>query len=104
MSRVSSATAPSPTRLPAGFAQLSDRLAGLGVERVHACLEATGTYYEALASHLHGRGHTVSVVNPASVKDYARSRLSRTKNDRVDATLIAGFCLERRPPAWQPAP
>lgn len=87
---------------PAGFAQLSDWLEKQGVELTHACLEATGTYYEALASYLHEEGHTVSVVNPAAVKDYARSRLSRTKTDRVDATLIAGFCLERRPPAWAP--
>ncbi len=33
---------------------------------------------------------------------YAQSHLSRTKNDRVDAALIAGFCAERRPPAWYP--
>jgi transposase len=86
----------------AGFSQLSDWLEKLGAGRAHACLEATGTYYEALAAYLHERGHTVSVANPAAVKDYARSRLSRTKNDRVDATLIAGFCSERRPPAWHP--
>ena len=86
----------------AGFAQLSDWLEKQGVELTHACMEATGTYYEALASYLHEQGHTASVVNPAAVKDYARSRLSRTKTGRVDATLIAGFCLERRPPAWAP--
>ena len=87
---------------PAGFSQLSDWLEKLGAGPTHACLEATGTYYEALAPYLHEAGHTVSVVNPASVKDYARSRLSRTKTDRVDATLIAGFCAGRKPPAWQP--
>ena len=48
-------------------------------------MEATGTYYEALAGYLHGESHTVSVVNSASVKACAQSRLSRTKNDRVDA-------------------
>jgi transposase len=42
------------------------------------------------------------VVNPAAIKAYAQSRLSRTKTDRVDASLIAGFCAERRPPAWRP--
>ena len=85
-----------------GFSQLSDWLAKQGAERVHACMEATGAYYEALAAYLHGEGHTVSVVNPAAVKAYAQSRLSRTKTDRVDATLIASFCAERRPPAWAP--
>jgi transposase len=86
----------------AGFAQLADWLAGQGAVSVHACLEATGTYGDSLATYLHEQGHTVSVVNPAAVKAYAQSRLSRTKTDRVDAELIAGFCAERRPPAWRP--
>jgi transposase len=86
----------------AGFSQLSGWLSQHGVTQVHACLEATGTYGEALAAYLHEQGHTVSLVNPASIKAYAQSRLSRTKTDRVDAALIAGFCAERRPPAWAP--
>jgi len=57
----------------------------------HACLEATGTYYKALAAYLHDAGHTVSVVKPAAVKAYAQSRLSCTKTDRVDGTLIAAL-------------
>lgn len=85
-----------------GFAQLSGWLERQGAARVHACMEATGTYGDALAAYLHDAGHTVSRVNPAAVKAYARSHLSRTKNDRVDAALIAGFCAERRPPAWEP--
>ncbi len=86
----------------AGFAQLCDWLSKQGAERVHACLEATGTYGDSLATYLHEAGHVVSIVNPAAVKAYAQSHLSRTKNDRVDAALIAGFCSERCPPAWQP--
>src|SRR5215207_3501785 len=86
----------------AGFAQLSAWLTKNGAALTHACMEATGAYYEALATYLHDAGHAVSVVNPAAIKAYAQSRLSRTKTDRVDATLIAGFCAERRPPAWRP--
>lgn len=78
---------------PDGFAQLSDWLNKQGDVQVHACLEATGTYGDALATYLHGQEHRVSVVNPAAIKAYAQSRLSRTKTDRVDAALIAGFCL-----------
>ena len=85
-----------------GFAHLRDWLAKQGVERVHACLEATGTYGEALALFLHQAGHTVSVVNPAAIKAFAQSRLSRTKTDRVDAELIARFCQAQQPPAWAP--
>lgn len=87
---------------PSGFSQLSEWLAKQGVERVHACLEATGTYGDSLATYLHERGQTVSQVNPAAIKAYTQSHLSRTKTDRVDAALIAGFCAERRPPEWHP--
>src|SRR5947207_573245 len=69
---------------------------------MHACLEATGTYGDALATYLYEAGHVVSLVNPAAIKAYAQSVLSRTKSDRVDASLIARFCAERCPPAWTP--
>src|SRR5437588_551681 len=88
----------------AGFLQLSAWLQKQKVERVHACLEATGTYGEALATYLFDSSHVVSVINPAVIKAYAQSHLSRTKTDKVDATLIARFCLERKPPAWSPLP
>lgn len=87
---------------PEGFSQLSDWLEKLGINKAHACMEATGTYGDSLAAYLHERDHTVSVVNPAAIKAYAQSHLSRTKTDRVDGALIAGFCSERRPPAWCP--
>ena len=87
-----------------GFAQLSDWLTKQSVQRVHACLEATGTYGEALSLFLHQAGHIVSVVNPAATKAFAQSRLSRTKTDRVDAELIARFCQAQAPPAWTPLP
>jgi transposase len=87
-----------------GFEQLSKWLAKQGVEQLHACLEATGTYGEALALFLHEAGHRVSVINPAAVKAFAGSRLSRTKTDKVDAELIARFCQAQTPPAWTPLP
>jgi transposase len=86
----------------AGFEQLLEWLAKQGVSRVHACLEATGTYSEPLAVFLVESGHTVSLVNPAATKAFAASCLSRTKTDRVDAELIARFCLAQGPPAWTP--
>ena len=88
----------------AGFALLSAWLLQLGVERVHACLEATGTYGEALSHYLYDHNQIVSVVNPAAIKAFAASRLSRTKTDRVDAELIARFSLAQQPPSWQPLP
>jgi transposase len=87
-----------------GFEQLAVWLSKQPVERVHACLEATGTYGEALSLFLYQAGHTVSVINPAAVKAFAASRLSRTKTDRVDAELIARFCLAQEPARWAPLP
>lgn len=86
----------------AGFGMLDRWLAKYGMEQVHACLEATGTYGEALAEHLHRAGHVVSVVNPARVKGFAQSELSRTKTDKADAQLIARFCTVMKPEPWQP--
>jgi transposase len=85
-----------------GFAQLHEWLEKQEVKQVHACLEATGTYGEALSLYLHQHNHIVSLMNPAAIKAFAGSRLSRTKNDRVDAELIARFCLAHQPPPWTP--
>lgn len=87
---------------PPGFAQLSAWLINNNVEQAHACLEATGTYSEALATYLVEAGQRVSVVNPAAIKSYAGCQLSRTKTDKVDAELIARFCLTQQPPLWTP--
>jgi transposase len=86
----------------AGFKELSEWLLRQSVERVHACLEATGTYSEPLALFLYETGHIASLVNPAATKAFAGSRLSRTKTDRVDAELIARFCQAQAPPQWTP--
>lgn len=85
-----------------GFEALAVWLRKLGRERVHACLEATGNYGEALAIFLHEAGHTVSVVNPARIKGFAQSEMIRTKTDKIDAGIIARFCLAMKPEAWTP--
>jgi transposase len=87
---------------PTGFADLGAWLRRQRVTRVHACLEATGTYGEALATWLHEAGHTVSIVNPAIIHAYARTQLARSKTDRLDAELIARFTATQPPPAWTP--
>jgi transposase len=87
---------------PAGFAKLDRWLKKRKVERVHACLEATGRYSEGVAEHLHAAGHTVSVINPARLKSYAGATLTRTKTDQTDAALLAEFCRNQQPAAWTP--
>ncbi len=83
----------------AGFERLQE---WIGADQVYACLEATGTYGEALARSLHAGGHTVSVVNPARIKAFGQSQMSRAKTDKADAALIARFCALHRPEAWTP--
>src|SRR4051812_28756834 len=87
----------------AGFSELSQWLTKNHVTQVHACLEATGTYSEALATYLFDAGQLVSLVNPAATKAYAGAQLSRTKTDKVDAELIARFCQTQKPQLWRPA-
>jgi len=89
---------------PAGFSSLLTWLAKNDVQKVHACMEATGTYGEALARSLHAAGHFVSVTNPARIKAFGESELLRTKNDKADAKLIARFCEKMEPTLWQPPP
>jgi transposase len=86
-----------------GFSELSEWLVKNNVTQVHACLEATGTYSEALATYLYDSNHQVSLVNPAAIKAYSGAQLSRTKTDRAGAELIAHFCLTQKPQLWKPA-
>jgi len=74
------------------------------VQNVHACMEATGVYGEALAECLYDNKINISIVNPARVKGFAQSEQLRTKTDKVDAGLIARFCLALEPSYWQPLP
>lgn len=88
----------------AGYRQLQTWLKNRRCAEVHACMEATGSYWEALATALHEAGTVVSVVNPSQTVFFARSQLRRTKTDAVDAEMIAEFCQQRRPGCWTPPP
>jgi transposase len=71
---------------------------------VHAGLEATSRYGDALALFLYQHGVRVSVINPARTHAFAKSELARTKTDKADAALIARFVAAHQPPAWTPPP
>ena len=86
----------------AGFKLLAAWLQSLQITEVHACLEATGCYSEAVALFLHEQGHRVSIVNPLRIKGYAQSNLQRNKTDKTDARLIASFCQTQSPSEWIP--
>lgn len=87
-----------------GFQQLETWLHNHATAPMHAGLEATSRYGDALALFLHQRGVCVSVINPARTHAFAKSELARTKTDKADAALIARFIAAHRPPAWTPPP
>ena len=91
---------------PDGFQRLMQQLASLQVapQQTLIGLEATGSYWIALAVALHEAGYQVSVVNPTHIHNYAKSLPRRAKTDPRDAALLAQFALERQPSVWTPPP
>lgn len=89
---------------PAGHRRLFKWLKKQQAGTVHACLEATGRYGDALALALYEAQIAVSVVNPARVKAYGNSQLKRNKTDREDAKVLAHFCATQQPALWTPPP
>lgn len=64
---------------------------------LHVVMEATGVSWEQCANFLFGAGCTVSVVNPTSIKYFARAKLKRGKTDRMDAAVMALYGAMMRP-------
>ncbi|MBW1031243.1 transposase, partial [Escherichia coli] len=50
---------------------------------------------------LYDAGYIVSVINPALGKAFAQSEGLRNKTDTVDARMLAEFCRQKRPAAWE---
>ena len=65
-------------------------------------LEATGTYYLALAYYLHARGAHVAVLNPLVIKRFIQMHLSKGKSDRKDAQWLLRYGQQQVTPRWQP--
>lgn len=87
-----------------GFCELTKWLKNKKIDTAHVCMEATGGYEAPLAQYLYDNNFKVSVVNPARIKGFAMSRLSRVKTDKADSELIAYFCQAMQPDLWQPTP
>jgi transposase len=88
---------------PEGFTTLLNWLEmhDVSFKELHVCMEATGTYWEAVAEFLNDVACKVSVVNPAQIKSFGAASLVRTKTDKVDARLIAEFCVAQHPIPWE---
>lgn len=74
-----------------GFEFLVKWLKQHKVNKVSACMEATGIYSKAIADFLYIKNHKVSIVNPACINAFAKSKLARHKTDKVDSMLIAEY-------------
>lgn len=57
-------------------------------------LEASGGYEWRLMAHLRGGKRQAARVQPSQVRHFAKSRLQRAKNDRLDALPIARFIAD----------
>ena len=93
---------------PEGYRQLVEwcrKQTGVEANQLHAVMEATGPYHEALALALYQAGLRVSVINPKRLKDFANGLGVKTKNDAVDALSIARFGAMNQAHLrrWQPA-
>ena len=73
-------------------------------EALHFIMEATGVYNDALAHALYQAGAQVSVLNPAHVRDYAKSIGARTKTDKKDSGVLARYGATQQPRLWRPEP
>lgn len=82
----------------AGFAQL---VQACGTDSLFV-MEATGTYYLALAYYLHGRATQVAVLNPLIIKRFIQMHLSKGKSDRKDAQWLMRYGQQQATPRWQP--
>jgi transposase len=85
-----------------GWRQLIAWLTEHKIRQVHACLEATGSYSLGIALALHEAGHIVSLVNPAQIRDFARTKLGCNKTDQVDAAHIREYAELFKPRPWTP--
>ena len=72
---------------PQGHAELLAWLRHHHVERIG--IEASGGYERAVVAEMRGAGFVVIMFQPAQVRSYARFRLQRAKNDKIDAGLVA---------------
>jgi len=87
-----------------GFSELKQWLENKSIYIAHVCMEATGGYELSLAQYLYDNNFQVSVINPARIKGFAMSKLSRVKTDKADCKLITYFCQAMKPNLWQPIP
>ena len=89
---------------PVGLATLVSFVHKEGIlpDELHVIMEGTGVYHQLAAETLYDAGMTVSIVNPAQVKDFGRGMAVRTKNDTKDSFVLARYGALLKPAPWTP--
>ena len=77
---------------------------GIRPDELHVIMEGTGVYHQLAAQTLCDAGITVSIVNPAHVKNFGRAMAVRTKNDAKDSFVLARYGALLKPAPWTPPP
>ena len=94
------------TQTPEDFVRLEKHLLATGLlpTDMLVVMEATGTYWIELATFVDSRGFPLSVINPATARDFAKSLLIKLKNDQIDAQMLARLAITHKPALWTPPP
>ena len=86
----------------AGYMQVLEWLKKQGAPNPHVIMEPTGVYHEPAALALTDAGLTLSLVNPAQLRQFAQGLGVKTKTDKADSTVLARFGQTQQPEPWQP--
>jgi len=95
---------PAPKNDRGAFASFPNTKAGVAAllrwlpHDAHLAAEATGGYERLLRAAAHGSATRFSLLNPASVRSFARAQGLRAKTDRLDSELIARHARALNPP------
>jgi transposase len=87
---------------PEGYSKLVHQLQATGhvPSSILVVMEATGSYWISLATHLVHEGFGVSVINPAQAHHFAKALLKRAKTDAIDAQTLAQLAMVLQPEPW----
>lgn len=86
-----------------GFQRLSKHLSKLS--KPHVVCEATGGYERPLVRHLFEKEVLVSVVNPSTVRAFAKGEGIKAKTDPIDAKMLLKYGQTRElKPSQRPDP
>lgn len=98
--RLDKSVANTPAGIKALLAWLDSK--GCPAQAIHAVLEPTGVYHETATWLLHEAGCAVVLVNPARLRSYAGAIGVVSKNDQIDAALLARYGATEPLQPWQP--